>query len=143
MTPSSAAKSSPSASGAGALPAHRGLTIRLGLGIRPWFRVGIGPRDRRAGRQRRIDGRHVRSRHGGRVRPGLRVRPGPDALSTPRRSPVAEALRLETLLVAPRAMTGQSRTSSTMTAPRTTSTATRTRNGTTVGFFQPVPDPRE
>jgi hypothetical protein len=60
--------------------------------------------------------------------------PGPDALTTPRRSPVAEALRLETLLVAPRAVTGQTRSSAASAAPRAAATATRTRNGTTTGF---------
>ncbi len=60
--------------------------------------------------------------------------PGPEAASTPRRSPVAEALRLETLLVAPRTMSAAPRTGSSVSATKAVGTASRSRNGTTTGF---------
>jgi hypothetical protein len=58
---------------------------------------------------------------------------GPEAALTPRRSPVAEALRLESLLVAPRTMGGAPRHAG-PTGGSSVSTASRTRNGTTTGF---------
>jgi cytoskeletal protein CcmA (bactofilin family) len=60
--------------------------------------------------------------------------PGLEAASTPRRSPLAEALRLETLLVAPRTMSAAPRTGSPVGATSAVGTASRTRNGTTTGF---------
>jgi len=60
--------------------------------------------------------------------------PGLEAASTPRRSPVAEALRLETLLVAPRTMSTASHTGSPVRATSAVGTASRSRNGTTTGF---------
>jgi len=60
--------------------------------------------------------------------------PGLEAASTPRRSPVAEALRLETLLVAPRTMSAAPRTSNPVSATSAVGTASRSRNGTTTGF---------
>ncbi len=50
-----------------------------------------------------------------------------------RRSPVAETLRLETLLVSPRTMTSPQRYSNPSASPRPTSTS-RPRGGTTTGF---------
>jgi cytoskeletal protein CcmA (bactofilin family) len=58
---------------------------------------------------------------------------GPEAALTPRRSPVAEALRLESLHVAPRTMGGAPRHAG-PTGGSSVSTASRTRNGTTTGF---------
>jgi cytoskeletal protein CcmA (bactofilin family) len=61
--------------------------------------------------------------------------PGAEAILTPRRSPVAEALRLETLVVAPRTLTSTNRYSGSTSSPRPAgSSGSRPRNGTTTGF---------
>jgi hypothetical protein len=63
--------------------------------------------------------------------------PGLEDPGTPRRSPVAEALRLETLLVAPRTMNTGTRyggTTGTTRPSSVTSSTSRARNGTTTAF---------
>jgi cytoskeletal protein CcmA (bactofilin family) len=63
--------------------------------------------------------------------------PGLEDPGTPRRSPVAEALRVETLLVAPRTMNTATRyggTAGTTRQGSVTSTSSRPRNGTTTAF---------
>jgi cytoskeletal protein CcmA (bactofilin family) len=60
--------------------------------------------------------------------------PGAEAVLTPRRSPVAEALRLETLVVAPRTLTSTNRYSAPPSSPRPAGSSSRPRNGTTTGF---------
>jgi cytoskeletal protein CcmA (bactofilin family) len=63
--------------------------------------------------------------------------PGLEDPGTPRRSPVAEALRLETLLVAPRTMNTGTRQGGSVGTSRpgsVTSTTSRPRNGTTTAF---------
>jgi cytoskeletal protein CcmA (bactofilin family) len=63
--------------------------------------------------------------------------PGLEDPGTPRRSPVAEALRLETLLVAPRTMNTGTRPGGSVGTNRpgsVTSTSSRPRNGTTTAF---------
>jgi cytoskeletal protein CcmA (bactofilin family) len=122
VTPSSAAKSSASASGSGASGSGTQGSPATG-GSASGTATGSGAATASA----------TTSTVGASVTSSM-VAPGVEAATTPRRSPVAEALRLETLLVAPRAMTGQQRPSSAMSQPRAVSTATRTRNGTTTGF---------
>jgi hypothetical protein len=63
--------------------------------------------------------------------------PGLEDAGAPRRSPVAEALRLETLLVAPRTMNTGTRyggSTGTTRPGSVTSTTSRPKNGTTTAF---------
>ncbi len=125
VTPSSAAKSSASApaSGSTTRPGSPSTTVSASAAVTPAPALPAGRSGATPGSATGRESTTV-----------AMAAPGPDAMTTPRRSPVAEALRLETLLVAPRAVTGQTRSSAASSAPRAVATATRTRNGTTTGF---------